>query len=105
MVDYHPYVFDVQKRRFVGKFEEMYQAEDREGFDSWHERDLRPLRKRLALEVLAAYNFSSILEIGCGKGAFTHLLKRNNNRVIGVTSRQPQSQRHATAFLISNSTR
>jgi hypothetical protein len=50
--DYHRFVFDTDKRRLVGDFEGMYRAEGSEGFDSWHERDLRPLLKRLSLAVL-----------------------------------------------------
>jgi len=84
MGDYHDYVFDVAGRRLVGDFEAMYQAEDTSGFDSWHERDLRPLRKQIAREILNEQNFSSILEIGCGKGTFTHLLKKRNNRVVAT---------------------
>lgn len=84
MGGYHKYVFDADGRRLVGDFEAMYQAEESEGFDSWHERDLRPLRKQLALTMLAEYNFASIIEVGCGKGAFTHLLKKRNNRVVAT---------------------
>jgi trans-aconitate methyltransferase len=84
MNDYHKYVFDPKARQLVGDFETMYQAEEAEGFDSWHERDLRPLRKQIALQMLSDYNFSSIVEVGCGKGAFTHLLKKKNNRVLAT---------------------
>jgi SAM-dependent methyltransferase len=84
MKSYHPYVFDLKRRKLVGRFEEMYQAEENQGFDSWHERDLRMLRKRLSREILSAYNFPRVLEIGCGKGAFTQWLKRENNRVVAV---------------------
>jgi SAM-dependent methyltransferase len=62
----------------------MYQAEDATGFDSWHERDLRMLRKRLSREILSAYNFGRVLEIGCGKGSFTQFLKKENNKVLAV---------------------
>ena len=86
MPGYHRYVFDTENRTFVGKFEEMYRAEDAEGFDSWFERDLRHLRKRLSYQILNAYNFERVLEIGCGKGTFTHLLKKRNNSVLGVDS-------------------
>jgi SAM-dependent methyltransferase len=82
--DYHDYVFDSKGRRFVGEFEKMYRAEEEGGFDSWHERDLRPLRKVIALDVLAQYNFERILEIGCGKGTLTHLLKKKNNHVVAT---------------------
>lgn len=84
MKDYHPYVFDTANRSFVGKFDEMYQAEQQAGFDSWHQDDLRHLTKRICLDLLADYNFSKVLDIGCGKGAFTQNLKRQNNHVIAV---------------------
>lgn len=84
MSPYHKYVFDTNERRFIGHFEEMYQAEDSERFDSWFERDLRALRKAISYTILSGYNYSSILDIGCGKGTFTHLLKKHNNRVVGI---------------------
>lgn len=84
MNDYHKYVFDVEQRKYVGEFEEMYRAEKEEFFDSWHQEDLRTLSKQFCLAILAQYNFSRILDVGCGKGTFTHLLKRNNNHVVGI---------------------
>ena len=80
---YHRYVFDTEKREFVGKFEEMYQQEDVQGFDSWFQDDTTHITKRLSLCLLEEYNFNDILDIGCGKGAFTHLLKKSNNTVKG----------------------
>jgi len=29
-------------------------------------------------------NFDSLLDIGCDKGVFTHLLKKRNNTVLGT---------------------
>jgi trans-aconitate methyltransferase len=84
MAGYHKYVFDTEKRKFVGEFEKMYQQEGSERFDSWHERDLRPIRKLIPLVVLNQYNFEKILEIGCGKGIFTQFLKKKNNHVIAI---------------------
>jgi SAM-dependent methyltransferase len=81
---YQKFVFDISKRRFVGRFESMYAAEDRQGFDSWQQDTLTTLQKRVSLAVLDAYNFDSILDFGCGKAAFTHLLKKANNRVLGT---------------------
>lgn len=81
---YHKYVFDVNKRKFVGKFEEMYQNEDRNGYDSWYQEDLTHLSRQISLVILNRYNFSRILDIGCGKGSFTHLLKKANNEVVGM---------------------
>ena len=84
MAKYHKYVFDHDRRRLIGAFEEMYKAEDREGFDSWQNNDVRHLRLRLAMELLRDYNFDSVLELGCGKGTASQFLKKTNNKVLGV---------------------
>lgn len=81
---YHKYVFDEKKRIFIGRFEDMYADEEQGGYDSWFQEDLSHLGKQISLMILNRYNFNSILDIGCGKGAFTHLLKKTNNRVVGV---------------------
>jgi SAM-dependent methyltransferase len=96
--DYHRFVFDTANRRLVGDFDAMYRAEDSEGFDSWHERDLRPLRKRLSLAVLDGYQWGRILDVGCGKGTLTHLLKKANNRVVGVDSSETAIQKARASF-------
>jgi len=98
MPTYHPYVFDAKQRKFVGRFEQMYQAEAAEGFDSWHERDMRPLRKTVSQAILNSYNFSRILDLGCGKGTFTHLLKKPNNRVLGVDASRTAIRRAQASF-------
>ena len=81
---YHKYVFDTRKRRFVGKFEQMYAREDRDGFDSWYQEDLTHPIRRLAMALLDGYSFRSVLDIGCGKGVFTHVLKKANTHVAGT---------------------
>ena len=81
---YHKYVFDAGRREFVGKFEEMYRGEAIEGYDSWFQESLTSLPRQLSLAMLGRYNFNRVLDIGCGKGAFTHLLKKSNNHVLGV---------------------
>jgi predicted TPR repeat methyltransferase len=81
---YHKFVFDSENRRFVGDFDKMYQEEDVQNFDSWFQDDMNHLTKRLALTVLERYNFSSVVDFGCGKGAFTNLLKKANNKVTGI---------------------
>lgn len=98
MALYHKYVFDQERRAFVGRFEEMYQAEETEGFDSWRDRDLRPLRKSISLTVLSAYNFPRVLDVGCGKGTFTHLLKKANNEVIGMDGSPTAVRRASESF-------
>lgn len=84
MAKYHKYVFDLENRKLVGDFETMYQNESKENFDSWHQDDTRQLQRKIALAVLEDFNFSKILDIGCGKGALTHLLKKRNNKVFGI---------------------
>jgi SAM-dependent methyltransferase len=84
MAEYHKYVFDTNNRRFVGKFEEMYQQERIANFDSWHQDDTRQLNRKIALEILGGYNFENIIDIGAGKGALTHQLKKLNNHVRGL---------------------
>lgn len=79
MEKYHKFVFNKANRKFVGKFEDMYQNEDIEGFDSWYSSNLTHIPKRIHYAILGQYNFNSILDFGCGKGAFTHLLKKSNN--------------------------
>jgi len=81
---YHRYVFDLKKKKFIGKFEEMYQREDIEDFDSLFSSDLTHLKILFSLTILNRYNFESILDFGCGKGAFTHILKKRNNYVLGL---------------------
>ena len=84
-MSYRKFVFDTKKRKFLGRFEEMYRAEDgEEKFDSWHESDLKCLRKSISRLILDSYNFKNILDIGCGKGRFTHLLKKRNNHITGI---------------------
>jgi len=84
MAGYHKYVFNADKREFVGSFEEMYQNEQIDNFDSWHQEDSRQLQRKIALSILEEYNFQSIVDVGSGKGALTHLLKKRNNQVIGL---------------------
>jgi SAM-dependent methyltransferase len=84
MAKYHKYIFDLEKRELVGDFETMYQNESKENFDSWHQDDTRQLQRKIDLAILEDYNFNKVLDIGCGKGSLTHLLKKKNNYVIGI---------------------
>ena len=84
MAKYHKYVFDLDAKKYVGAFEEMYQNESKENFDSWHQEDTRQLHRQISLSILNLYQFNKIVDLGCGKGAFTHLLKKINNNIIGV---------------------
>lgn len=81
---YHKYVFDEKNKTFVGNFEEMYRNEDTENYDSWHQENLNNISKQLSLNILNQQKYGKILDIGCGKGAFTHLLKKADNDVTGI---------------------
>ena len=81
---YHKYVFNAPEREFVGKFEEMYQQEEVEGYDSWFQENLNTISRGISLAMLGMFNFDRILDIGCGKVAFTHMLKKSNNYVMGT---------------------
>lgn len=84
MAKYHKYVFDLENRKLVGDFETMYQNESKENFDSWHQDDTRQLQRKIDLAILEDYSFEKIIDIGCGKGSLTHLLKKKNNYVLGL---------------------
>lgn len=84
MADYHKYVFDIKQRKLVGQFEEMYQQESIVNFDSWHQDDSRQLNRKVSLAMIEQFNFETIVDVGCGKGALTHLLKKRNNHVLGL---------------------
>src|SRR5947209_2013368 len=81
---WHRYVFNTDRRAFVGEFESMYQAEAEAGFDSWHQSDPRRLDSQVAALLLQQITFHSAIDLGCGKGLFTASLARRDNRVVGV---------------------
>jgi SAM-dependent methyltransferase len=81
---YHKYVYDLENRRILQRWEDCYKAEIEEGFDGWHQDDTRHSYRTLSLAILQDYNFNSILDLGCGKGTLTHAFKKKNNQVLGV---------------------
>ena len=82
---YHRYVFDEKRKVFVGDFEKMYQHEDIDEYDSWQqESGPGAITFQVSKLILDMYNFDRILDIGCGKGTFTQILKRRNNYVLGM---------------------
>jgi trans-aconitate methyltransferase len=81
---YHKYVFDAEKRVFVGDFDEMYRQEEEQHFDSWDQENMMHPARQIAFVVLNGYNFNSILDYGCGKGLFCSHLKKQNNKVRGI---------------------
>ncbi len=81
--NYHDYVF--KDGKFIGAFEDMYQNVD----DPWHHGDATAIHYDLALLLLKRYTVcggGAVLDLGCGKGAFTARLKESfpSARVIGV---------------------
>jgi SAM-dependent methyltransferase len=81
---YHRFVYDTERRAFVGAFEDMYAAEDAEGFDAWHQEDLSTLPRQVALGILRALAPRSALDFGCGKGAVSAFLARAGADVVGL---------------------
>ena len=54
---YHKFVFDKDKRKFLGEFEGMYKSEEQEDFDSWNISNLSILSRRIHLEIInSRYN-------------------------------------------------
>jgi len=81
---YHKYVFDIVNQKFIGDFETMYQNEEKEGYCSWYQDDLRDLGYVISYDILNQYNFNNILDLGCGEGMFVSLLKKKNNKITAV---------------------
>lgn len=75
-------MYDEERRVVVGAFEEMYRNEEREGYDPWHQEDLSQTWRALVLGMIGSRSPRSILDIGCGKGAFTQLF--HAERVVGT---------------------
>lgn len=72
--DYRDYV--IKNGKFIGAFEEMYQNIE----DPWHHGDATHISYDMALYLLDRYKICAkggeILDVGCGKGAFTARLKK-----------------------------
>ncbi len=81
---YHKFVFNTEERKFIGDFEKMYKAEVRDGFDSWGQDNAKELDKQIVLKIIEKYNFQSLLDIGCGKGYLTSLVKNQIDVVFGL---------------------
>jgi len=72
--DYHDYV--IKNGRFIGAFEEMYQNIE----DPWHHGDATSIQYDIDLYLIDRYGICAkggeVLDIGCGRGAFTARLKK-----------------------------
>lgn len=82
MDNHNSFVFDFENKQFLGNFEDMYKKDKNGAFDSW-EQDSMSLYKKIDLSVIDEYNFDNIIDLGCGKGYFTNLIKKRNNNVHG----------------------
>ena len=77
--------FVIKDGKFIGKFEEMYRVIE----DPWHHGMAEALQYDIALFLLKR-NLSKknlrILDIGCGKGAFTSRIKKElgNSEILAV---------------------
>ncbi len=68
--DYHDYV--IKDGRFIGAFEQMY----RDCTDPWHQDTVESVSEDVALAMLSRHTYRTILDLGCGKGRFTHRLSQ-----------------------------
>lgn len=66
MAKYHKYTTP------PGDFEAVYSNEDGEQYDAWFQSDQRAFHARLVHLLMSTRLFTSILDVGCGKGAMTH---------------------------------
>jgi len=82
--DYHDYV--IKDGKFIGAFEEMYRNID----DPWYHGDATAIQYDLALYLIGRFRICGggglVLDIGCGKGAFTARLKQQMPKahILGV---------------------
>jgi ubiquinone/menaquinone biosynthesis C-methylase UbiE len=80
--DYHDYVFKDEK--FIGAFEKMYQNIE----DPWNHGKANAIHYDIALFLLKCYKIcrreGTILDIGCGKGAFTARLSKTLSKKIRI---------------------
>lgn len=77
---YQDYV--IKNGKFVGRFEEMYQK----FHDPWEQstREKNSYEKLIGLEIIKNNNFTNVIELGCGLGHYTNLIKSVSNKVTGI---------------------
>lgn len=82
--DYHDYV--IKDGKFIGAFEQMYQNID----DPWYLGDATAIQFDMGLYLISRWGIGAggglVLDIGCGKGAFTVRLKQQMPKahILGV---------------------
>lgn len=65
-----------------GDFEAVYSNEDGEQYDAWFQSDQRAFHARLVHLLVSTHLFPRVLDIGCGKGAMTHLWAISGRKVV-----------------------
>jgi|688.fasta_scaffold679695_2 trans-aconitate methyltransferase len=94
MSDYHKFIFDTEQRRFVGKFEEMYQAEVEYDFDAHHQDSLDKRFDAMSIvRMIERRQYHKIVDVGCGKGALLNELSRYSTTAVGLDFSQTAIQR------------
>ena len=66
-----------------GDFEAVYANEDVEHYDAWMLSDRRPIQFKFVDMLINSRHFTSILDVGCGKGHQTHAWAIPGRRVVG----------------------
>lgn len=77
MEKYQDYM--IKDGKYIGKVEEIYQKFD----DPWHQKECldNSYIRHITNVSIKKYNIHSLLEIGCGLGAFTNFLAQNNHGI------------------------
>jgi len=83
MNNYHAYV--IQDGRFIGAFERMY----RDCPDPWQQDAVEPLSEDVAISLLRRRAYRRVLDLGCGKGRFTHRLKQSTGASVTALDISP----------------
>lgn len=67
--------FVIKNGKFVGRFEEMYRKFD----DPWHQSEPDAVElsvgRQAACTAIRRYQIKSVVEFGCGKGHFAHMIE------------------------------
>jgi len=79
---HNSYLFD-KKGVFTADFESMYLGEERADFDAW-EQDQMSLYKEIDLLLLEQLDVETAIDLGCGKGLFTNMIRKYIPKMMGV---------------------
>lgn len=86
---YHEFVYDIPRRQFLGRFEELYKDERTRRLDAWHQdalgdRDDVRLAQSVLDDVKASDRVRTVLDIGCGKGTLADHLFSDCESYVGI---------------------